>query len=197
MHGWNFPHQPNMNPGKGGRLGAITFSNSPEAMLCTPLPPLHQTLGPGASLAVSTPLRTERPVLMVGGSGGQDKEDKAGGGGLSNIRGSLGEPVALSSPAQAQDKPTSLGSTPPHSGTPGLSLSGHHGSIGPLAWTLAPVGGGRGSCLPGPGLGRASCWRTPHGHQGPGLTSQSSPFHPQPLRALASPFVAASSSQTR
>ena len=73
MHGWNFPHQPNMNPGKGGRLGAITFSNSPEAMLCTPLPPLHQTLGPGASLAVSTPLRTERPVLMVGGSGGHSQ----------------------------------------------------------------------------------------------------------------------------
>ena len=69
MHGWNFPHQPNMNPGKGDRLGAITFSNSPEAMLCTPLPPPHQTLGPGASLAVSTPLRTERPVLMVGAVG--------------------------------------------------------------------------------------------------------------------------------
>ena len=147
--------------------------------------------------AEPSPWLADPGAELVGGSGGQDKEDKAGGGGLSNIRGSLGEPVALSSPAQAQDKPTSLGSTPPHSGTPGLSLSGHHGSIGPLAWTLAPVGGGRGSCLPGPGLGRASCWRTPHGHQGPGLTSQSSPFHPQPLRALASPFVAASSSQTR
>lgn len=50
----------------------------------------------------------------------------------------LGEPVAPSSPAQAQDKPTSLGSTPPHSETPGLSLPGHHGSSGPLAQTLAP-----------------------------------------------------------
>lgn len=74
-----------------------------------------------------------------------DKEGGAGGGGLSNSGGSLGEPVAPSSPAQAQDKPTSLGSTPPHSGTPGLSSPGRHGSGGPLA----PVGGGRGTCCQG------------------------------------------------
>ena len=126
-----------------------------------------------------------------------DKEDTAGGGGLSNSGGSLGDPVAPSSAAQAQDKPTSLGSTPPHSGTPGLSSPSCHGSGVPLAQALAPVGGGQGTCLPGPGLHRASCWRTPHGHRGPGLTSQAGPLHPPPPCALASPFVAAPSSQTR
>lgn len=40
MHGWNFPRQPNMNPGKGGRLGAITLSNGPrrDALYSTPTP---------------------------------------------------------------------------------------------------------------------------------------------------------------
>ena len=33
----------------------------------------HQILGPGASLAMSTPLRTERPVLTVGGRGGHSQ----------------------------------------------------------------------------------------------------------------------------
>lgn len=53
--------------------------------------------------------------------------------------------------AQAQEKPTSLGSTA-HSETPGLSLPGHHGSSGRLAQTLAPNGGGgrEAPACPGP-----------------------------------------------
>lgn len=122
-----------------------------------------------------------------------DKEGGAGGGGLSNSGGSLGEPVAPSSPAQAQDKPTSLGSTPPHSGTPGLSSPGCHGSGGPLA----PVGGGQGTCC----QGQASIGPAAGGpHMAPralGSRPSPAPCPPPPPCAPASPFVAAPSSQTR